>query len=375
MPETSDVVIVGGGIIGCSIAYYLAGAGVRVTVLEQGQIGGAAAAAAAGILAPLAETPQPDPFLSLALAGISMFDRLEEELRARSGIDIGYNRSGVIRVALTDEEAEVLHRRRAWQAELGLHLRWLDPAAVREVEPAITPDLIGGLYSPTEGSVDAPRLVQAFAHAARRSGATFREGVSVEGLIREGDRLTGLQLHDGRISFDRIVFATGSWTARWTAVLGVPIPVFPVRGQVVAMGGLAAGVRHILYHGKNYLVPKPDGTVIVGATQEEAGFDARTTLGGLGYLAEAGQALVPGLADATVVRTGVGLRPGSADGWPILGPLERHPEVLLATGHFRNGILLSGITGQIIADLIVHGSTELDLAAFRPERFAAELVT
>ena len=376
MAQTTDVVIVGGGVIGCSIAWHLAEEGSKVTLLEQGQIGDAASSAAAGLLAPLAETSAPNPFLNLTLAGFSMFERLAEELRDASGVDIGYNPTGILRLAPDEDEASVLRRRQDWQAELGFHLHWLEPAAVWELEPAVSREIVGGLHSAEEASVDAPRLVQAYARAAARAGATLRQGVAVEGLIREGQRLTGLQLHDGRISFDRVVFAAGPWTARWTAALGVPIPVFPVRGQVLALGGSAAGIRRILYAGKNYLVPKPDGTVIVGATQEpEAGFDARNTLGGLAYLAAAGRRLVPELTEATFLRAWAGLRPGSADGWPILGPLPDRPEVLLATGHFRNGILLSGITGRIIADLICRGSTELDLEPFRPDRFAREHVS
>lgn len=369
MADNQRVVIVGGGIIGCSIAYFLAKEGIAATVLEQGQIGGAAAAAAAGILAPLAETPLPNPFLNLALAGLSMFDDLEVELREASGIDIGYNRSGILRVAPDETEALILRQRQGWQAELGYHLEWVGPEAIAGLEPGISPDIVGGLYSPAEGSVDAPRLVQAYARAATRAGAVIREGAAVEGLIREGDRLTGVQLADGRLSFDRLVFTAGAWTARWSAAFGVPIPVFPVRGQVAALGGLEAGLRHIVYSGKNYLVPKPDGTVIIGATQEESGFDARVTLGGIAYLAAAAEKMVPGLAGASVVRTSAGLRPGSADGWPLLGPLPDYPEVIVASGHFRNGILLSGITGQVISDLIARDTAEIDLTPFRPDRF------
>ncbi len=374
MTQSPDVVVIGGGVVGCSIAYHLATEGVKVTVLEQGQIGGAASSAAAGILAPLAEAHTESPFATLALAGCGMFEQLSGELREASGIDIGYSRSGILRLAPDEAEASVLKERLSWQARLGYPLEWLDPPTIWDREPAVSREIVGGLYSPNEGSVDAPRLVQAYARAAARAGARFREGVSVLGFTRDGERLTGLRLHDGQIGFDRVVLAAGPWTARWTAELGVPIPVFPVRGQVIAVGGLTTGIRHVLYFGKNYLVPKPDGTIILGATQEDAGFDSRNTLGGLTFLANGGQRIAPALADATFIRAWSGLRPGSADGLPLLGPLPGRPEVLLATGHFRNGILLSGITGRLIADLICRGATELDLTAFRPDRFVTDPV-
>ena len=371
MGQSTEVAVVGGGVVGCSIAYHLALEGIQVTVLEQGQIGGAASSAAAGILAPLAEAHADNPFATLALAGCGLFERLAGELREASGIDIGYSRSGVLRLASNEAEASALKERQSWQAGFGYPLEWLNPAAIWDLEPAVSREIVGGLHSPNEGSVDAPRLVQAYARAAARAGASFRQGASVLGFERDGGRATALRLHDGRIAFDRVVLAAGPWTARWTAELGVPIPVFPVRGQVIAVGGLSTGIRHVLYFGKNYLVPKPDGTLILGATQEDAGFDSRNTLGGLTYLAGGGQRIAPALADATFLRAWSGLRPGSADGLPLLGPVPGRPEVLLATGHFRNGILLSGITGRIIADLICHGSTEFDLTAFRPDRFAA----
>lgn len=369
MSETADVIIVGGGVIGCSIAYYLAKSGVKATVLDQGQLGAGASNAAAGMLAPFSHTHGPSPFFDLCISGLSLFKGLPEELRESSGIDIEYISRGIIKVAFTEEEEEQLKTPLGWQQESGLEVRWLDSLQLRSIEPALPETVRGCVYSPEEHQVQSPRLVQAFAQAAARQGASFREGAPVTGLVTKGSKVTGVRVPDGELHAGHVVLATGAWTGLYEGWLGLKLPVFPVRGQVIVLHQLPTPVTHSVGCTLGYIVPKVDGSVIVGATVEHVGFDKRVTAGGVSSMMKVVPVLAPTLAAAEFRGASAGLRPGSADGSPLLGPVPGWEGVSVAAGHLRDGILLSAITGVLMAELITTGSPSTDLGPFSPGRF------
>jgi len=364
-----DVVIVGGGVIGCAIAYYLAQVGARVAVLERGEVGGEASGAAAGILAALDEALEPGPLLSLCLASLGLYPSLANQLRDETGIDIEYLRSGILRVALTDEDAgwlrDLLDRQRAQ----GL-LEWVEPEVLGRLEPRLAAAR-GGVYFPHLHQVNAHRLTQALAQAAVGRGAVLRQGVAATGFLATGSRVTGLRTSEGRMAADHVVLAAGSWTAALGRQLGVSLPVRPVRGQMLAFPNFTPPLRHILWGENGYLVPKANGFLFAGATVEEVGFRKRTTVRALAGLRRMAKTLVPSLAYAEVASSWAGLRPGSPDGLPLLGPLPGWQGASVASGHFRKGILLAPITGRLMAQLVTDGKTEMPLEPFSPARFAA----
>ena len=374
----ADVVVVGGGVIGCATAYHLTAAGATVTVLERGEIGGEASGAAAGMLAPLSESPRPGPFVELCLASLRLFPALADALREETGIDIEYLPSGILRVAQTEHEERELHHRLEWQRPLGLPLEWVDGEALRRLEPRLAPAR-GALYSPQEHQVSAGRLTQALAQAAARRGAVIQQGVAVTGLLADGRQVVGVGTSAGRVSGGQVVLAAGPWTAAFGRRLGVPLPVRPVRGQMLAFADFAPGgrslppygrsLRHIVWGEAAYLVPKANGFLFVGATVEDVGFRSGTTVRGQSALRRSARSLVPSLAHSKIASSWAALRPGSPDGLPILGPVPGWDGLSVAGGHYRNGILLAPITGRLMAQLLTEGKTEVSLAPFSAGRF------
>ena len=364
-----DVVVVGGGVIGCSVAYHLRGLGLSTLVLESGQMGGQATRAAAGMLAPLTESRGPGPFLELGLRSLAMFEPLADALREESGVDVELRRSGLLLLALDAAEERDLRERLAWLRELDAGVRWLTPTEVRELEPLATEAVCGALFVPREGHISSTRWLDALALAARRRGVQMREGCPVIGVLADGGRATGVLTAEGPVSCGHVVIAAGAWAGLLAANLGIRVPVFPVRGQVLALRGRpVSGV--ILFGRPGYVVSKPDGSVIVGATEDEVGFDNRVTAGGMLQLLEVVPAIAPALAGAQFLRAWAGLRPASADLLPVIGPAPGLEGVTLAGGHYRNGILLSPVTGALVAKLIAQGEMDPMLGPLNPARFA-----
>lgn len=369
---TTDVAIIGGGAVGCAIAYYLAKAGVETTVFEKEPSGGHTSAAAAGMLAPISEATQDDPFFHLGYRSLLLYPDLAAQLKEEAGIDIMYTESGILRVALGDEEAKHLQAQAKAQQQRGLDVRWLDGAEARRLEPALAPEVEGAVLSPQERHISSPRLVQALARAATAAGASLRMASPVVGLLTEGKRVTGVRLHDDDVSARWVVLASGSWSGRWGRALGLSMPVFPVRGQVVALQEVSQPLRHVIYSERGYLVPKADGVVLAGTTVEPGvGFDIRATAAGVSSILANAISMAPSLAQAAVRDAWAGLRPGSADGLPLLGPVADWEGVIIATGHYRNGILLAPITGHLICQLITGAKPDLALDPFSPNRFGA----
>ena len=367
-----DVIIVGGGVIGCAIAYYLTDAGAKVTIVERGEIGGEASGASAGILAPLELTVEQGPLLDLCLASMPFHPSLADTLREQTDIDVEYLRSGILRVALSDEDADDLRALVERQQPRGA-MQWVDAEALRRLEPRLGAAR-GGVYSPHLHQVDAHRLTQALAQAAVARGATLRQGVAVRGFVTNGSRVSGVRTDDGRMTAGHVILAAGSWTAALGRRLGVSLPVKPMRGQMLAFADFSSPLRHILFdQDGDYLAPKANGFLFAGSTVEDVGFRKNTTVKGLAGLRRMAATLVPSLAYAEVASDWAGLRPGSPDDLPILGPVPGWEGLSVASGHFRKGILLAPITGRLMTQWLTQGKSEISLEPFRPARFAAGL--
>jgi glycine oxidase len=348
------VLIVGGGVIGCAIAYEVRKRGASVLLLERGRVAGGASAGAGGMLAPQVEAPGPGPLLELGLRSRDLFPEWQAELGGSFDLDL----SGILRVAHTERGAAELRRRAEWQRGLGLSARLCDPAEVLDLCPGCS-EAVCGLWVP-DGQVNAERLTLCLAQGAAQRGTEIREGVVVT-AVRTG----GVETSEGRIGAGQVVVAAGAWSG-----LLAPTPVRPVKGQrlLLRQPGRLQGLT--IFGDQCYLVPKAGGHVLVGATEEPgAGFDLRVTAEAVGRLARAACALLPPLGGAELVETWAGLRPGTPDRLPILGRLPGSDGVWLATGHHRNGILLSALTGRLMAEAVLHGAPLP--AACAPDRFRA----
>jgi glycine oxidase len=368
--NVTDVAVIGGGIMGCAVALRLAARGVGVTVIERGIPGAEASSAAAGILGPQMEADAPGPLLDLGLRSRALYPALAAELRDATGIDIGYVKSGVLAVALDGAGAAELTARRAWQMARGLRVEPLSSEQLHALEPNLAVEVRAGLRFPDDAQVNARELARAFSQAAARAGARFLQGRYVRRVLVEGGVATGVELDGEVLAAGTVVVAAGSWSGLVEGA-GVPATIVrPARGQLVSIETRPPLFRHVLnVHGRGYLVPRPDGTVIAGSTVEMAGFRKEVTVGGLAQILGLARTLVPALGDAPVTGSWSNFRPYTEDHLPVLG-LTPVRGLVLATGHFRNGILLAPVTAEAIASVVATGTSDIDLAPFSVGRFA-----
>jgi len=371
MPPLSDVAVIGGGIIGSAIAYNLVRSGAKVTVLERERVAAGASGVGAGIMSVIPEHNPTSPLFKLATASAALLKDTCAALKEETGMDPEYVPVGLLRVALTEDEERELKQLQLWAQLQRMEADWINHDDLMQTEPALSEDIRGAMYTTGEHQIRAVRLTQTFARAAANRGASYRLGAQVTAITCQGERATGVQLSDGtNVSADHVVIAAGAWSARLGTDLGLNIPVRPVRGQLVHLHSVPRVVRLTVMHGLGYVTPKVDGTVVLGATEEEAGFDVRSTAEGVNSVLTNGTRLVPVLGQAEVAEIKVGLRPGTPDNLPILGPAPGWEGLTIATGHFRNGVVLSPITGKLIAESILDGAPSPALAPFSPERFA-----
>jgi glycine oxidase len=372
MKQTTDIAIIGGGIIGCAIAYNLRKAGAEVTLLERGDIGCQASSAAAGLLAPLGPLPGPGPLADLLLASFAMFPTLVPELEEASGLHLDYERTGALRAVRNPKRVPNLHKRMDTWKPLGLEMHWLSGDEARKLEPLLSPDISAAIYVPEESQIQASTLVNAYARAAHRAGATIRNHTEVIGLQRDYSRITGVRTkQDEIITCNHLILATGAWTGCYDEWLDITLPVEPLRGQILAYQQPNASLRHIIFGEAAYLAPKGNN-IIVGATKEEVGFDTSVTDQGQSWLTQTATRLVPSLNQSSIERVWAGLRPKTPDSWPILGPTPQWENVTLATGHNSIGIILSAITGQMIAECVTRRYVPNTIHPFSVTRFEQE---
>ena len=362
-----DVAIAGGGLIGASIALELARAGLRVGVFDRQEPGQEASWAGAGILSPAPESSAMIPLVSLGKASMAIYPEFVQMVEEISGHQAGYRPKGTLQALFTGDAREELSTLIALHHGLGLKAEPLSASDALELEPSLSDELEAGVLRPEEASVDNRALTSAVLEAARRSGVEFFPGSAVHGILREGARCIGLNLRNEKIEAQWIVIAAGCFSANIDGVAEYA-PVRPAKGQMVAMRADNLKIERVLWSEKIYLVPRNDGRILAGATVEYSGFDKTVTPAGIERLLAAAIELSPGLSDARIEETWAGLRPDSPDHLPILGPTDIDG-LLVATGHFRGGILLTPITARLVREWVTHQNVSVDWARFSPMRF------
>jgi len=369
MARPSDIIVVGAGIVGCAVAHELARRGASVEIVDERPVGMGATQASAGVLAPFIEAREGSPLLELTVRSLDLFDSFMERVSAESGVAVSYRRTGTLDVAVTDAELHALRTTADVLARRGVPALLLDAQAVRAEEPLIGDGVIGGLQIDSHGFVAAGDLTRALAAAARRRGAQLIERGRVRRITRSNGDMT-VETDRGSLTSNAVVLAAGSWSGE-IAIDGVSatVPVRPVRGQLLHLGWTGTPLRRVTWSGRCYLVPWEDGTLLVGATVEEAGFDERTTVAGVRDLLDAVCDLVPHAWTAGFRSARVGLRPATTDNLPVIGASAVVPNLMYATGHYRNGVLLAPLTAQLVADAMLENKIDPMLATVSPSRF------
>jgi glycine oxidase len=349
-----DAIFVGGGVIGLACAWRAAQRGARVAVLDRAEPPAGATRVAAGMLAPVGELAFGEPqLLEMTLASARLYPDFVAELEAATGESTGYARQGALHIALDRDEAAELRRVHDLQRSLDLEAEWLPPRRCRDLEPGLTPSFNGGVLAPGEAAVDPRALTRALLVGLAGAGVEVRTGTEVVAGRFEGERLAGVRTAAGEeLRAEAVVLASGAWSGRaeWLPEHARPA-VRPVKGEIVELRSRdgAAPCERIVASERVYLVPRPDGRLIVGATSEEQGFDTAVTAGGVHELLREAYRLLPDVAEMELVDAMAGLRPGTPDNLPLIGP-GAIEGLVLATGHYRNGILLAPLTADLVAE-------------------------
>ena len=381
MPESADVVVIGAGVVGCSVAYYLAREGVSVTLLEREAIGSGASAHATGSLSLLGAEFSPGASFEMARASYSEFQQVVPELEAASGMDLLYQRRPSLRLALDDEEADLIKSLMVWQ-QPHVSMHWIGAQEVRAIEPRLSPSIIGAVYEDESAQLDSYRLNLALARGAELKGADllYRE---VIGLVTSGTTVTGVRTAAGDIHCAAVVVAAGTWSRVFTPWLGFPVPVRPMKGERLLLNYPGEPLPVLISSPKRgHMISRTDGFTSVGSTggrdydQKELfwseEFDRQPTETARLELLRRALDVFPDLGRAELVQQLAGSRPLSPDSKPIIGPVPGWKGVLLATGHTTKGIHLGPITARIITDYVCRGATQAvsDMDEFLPDRFA-----
>jgi glycine oxidase len=368
MTETRDVVIVGGGVIGLSIAFALAREGIRPTVVDRRDLGREASWAGAGLIPPVGENHSRQPLVALRSWSAELYPRWSAALEQEIGIDIGYRRTGGVDVAWTDREVQDLQATAGrWRAE-GIAYERLAPGDYSRVEPALNPELTAAYYLPDRAQVRNPRLLRALMTAISQRGGRLMPWNGVEGFRVQDRRVTAVRTSIGDLPCGMVVVAAGAWSGPLLETIGVHAPTPPFKGQVVLLRSERPLIRRVVEHGKNYLVPRDDGRVLVGATEEDVGFETKPTAQVTRMLLDLAVRLCPVLSEAAVEATWAGLRPGSCDSKPYIGHAPGFENVIIASGHKRAGLQLAPATAELVADLVLDRVPRLDITAFRLDR-------
>ena len=370
---SSDILIIGGGVIGLSLAYELAGQGAKVRLVDRGPLGREASWAGAGILPPPGSHPQRDPYTELFRISGELYPKWSAQLREETGVDNGFRQCGGIYLAADAADEDDLHRAAAEWRVRGIHAEPLGAGQLVEREPALAEgrvcqQLRAGWWLPEEGQVRNPRHLKALALACARRGVELSPGVAVEGFDIAAGRVAHVVTSAGRMAVGQICVTSGPWSKSLLSRLGIEVPMRPVRGQMVLLSSPRPVLRSVINVGKQYLVPRPDGRILVGSTEEDAGFDKRTTAQAVAGLLDFAVHVAPLLGDLPIEQCWAGLRPGSHDQVPYLGRVPGCENAFVATGHFRNGLQLSPATALVMCRLMLGANPGVDLAPFRVDR-------
>lgn len=377
LPRTADVVVIGGGVIGLTIARALALRRVRdVLLVERARLGAEASSAAAGMLAPQAEADHADDFFNLCCQSRDMYPTFAAALREETGLDSELDRTGTLYLAFTEHDQTEIEHRYDWQARAGLSVQKLEPNDARTLEPCISEGVRGALKFPNDIQVENRRLLSALIASNQKLGVRLMTGTTVESIRINRGRTEGAETSRGFVSTGKIVVSGGAWSS-FIKVRDAAFPnirIEPVRGQMVCFdstGSPPRNTRHVIYSPRGYLVPRRDGRVLSGSTTEHAGFDKVVTAAGVHSILSNALEISSRISDLPLVGVWAGLRPRAQDGLPVLGPCDEIRGLVFATGHYRNGILLAPMTGELIAGAIVDNVVSPDLNAFSPDRFTS----
>lgn len=368
------LVVIGGGVIGLSVAFELAKRNHKVTLLEKGVCGGQATGAAAGMLAPYSEVGEdPDDFFTLCHQSLLHYPQWRQEVRDVSGFDFEYNTNGSLHVVFHEADELALETRQSWQKEWNVRAQLVKGKEIRELEPHLTSEVVAALYYPDEHHLYAPDYVKALYQACRRLGVQMIEHAGEVRLIHVSEeRLTFQTEQFGDIHAQTCVFAAGAWSSFFEKSLHIRLPIFPIRGQICAFEQGEERVQHMIFSSQGYVVAKRSSGIVCGASEDIAGFDTSVTEKGINRLLKWSGRLFPFFHQKQPYHRWAGLRPATQDGYPFLGRLTHLPNVMIASGHYRNGILLSPITGKCIADIYEGKQPEVPLDLFDPLRFSNE---
>ncbi|MGG4267195.1 glycine oxidase ThiO [Peribacillus simplex] len=367
MNSIYDAIIVGGGVIGGSIAFQLAKRGKKVLLLEKDRMASKASSAAAGMLGAQAELDADSPLFTLASRSRGMFSPLSEELKDISGIDIELVNKGMFKVALTDDQVAEMKNMIKVQQDAGLEAEWLSTADIRKSEPLLSDEIKGAMYIPKDGQVSATRLSLAFTKSAAALGVDIREFVQVSDFRTENGSVKGVVTNIGEFSSENVIVASGAWSDFLLKKSGIHLDTYPVKGECFSVLTDRPLLQKTIFSHGCYLVPKVGGRIIVGATVKANTFDQKVSMEGISTLIEKATRLLPAIKGTEWEKTWAGIRPQTGDGLPYFGEHPAYKGLFIATGHYRNGILLSPITGVLIADL-VERKTNPEWSAFRLNR-------
>lgn len=370
--EAADVVIIGAGVIGLTIARALAQRGVReLMLIERGRPGAEASWAAGGILAPQVEVDHHDAFFQLACASRDLYPEFAESLKEETGVDVELDTTGTLSLGFTPKDEAELRHRYEWQQGEGLQVEWLNGDQARQLEPCVSTEVRCALRFPRDFQIENRRLINALVRANEELGIQLVNGSSVNALrIRHG-RVCGVETSNWFVDAPVVVIAAGAWASliKSPEAKLPALTIEPVRGQMLCFDARPQIARHVIYSSRGYLVPRRDGRVLAGSTAEHVGFDKSVTDEGVDAIRSMALEIAPGLAALPLIDSWAGFRPRAPDGLPVIGSCEEIGGLFYATGHYRNGILLAPITGKVIADAIVDGVVPDSIQAFSPDRF------
>ncbi|PSL42334.1 glycine oxidase [Salsuginibacillus halophilus] len=364
------VTVIGGGIIGLAAAYECRRRGFSVTIIEAGEFGGQASGAAAGMLAPFSEIEEdPDDFFRLAFESLTLYEPWVSAVQQSSNTSFEYANTGSLHVVYHEADQLALETRQKWQGDFGVDARILDQSALQKLEPELSSEIIGAMHYPEESHVYTPDYVKALASACANEGVTMYAKAGEPRLTRTTEPYE-IKLNNGTvIETEQIIVANGAWAKSWEETLGIRIPVHPIRGQICSYQPDTPLLSHIVFSPQGYFVPKANGTLVNGASEDLAGFSTEVTEKGINRLKNWGPHVLPALEEEPPVHTWAGIRPATQDGYPLIGEVPNLPGVQLAVGHYRNGILLSPVTAAVLADRIEAKSDRVPMTLFQPARF------
>jgi glycine oxidase len=367
MGRNPDALIVGGGIVGAAIAWRLAKEGLAVTLLERGGIGRESSWAAGGMLTPVHLAEYPPALAGACSASLALYEPLCREIAELSGVDPEYRVTGLLLLVTDDAGDEAARLLEAWKVERGQPVEHLTRDEAVALEPNVTRDLRRALFLPDIAQVRNNRMAVALCGAAARKGAEIRPDTPITGFLRVPGRVNGVKTPRGDVYAGTTILAAGAWSAELLRPLGLDLKVRPVKGQMLLAGGAPDFCRHMILEGETYLIPRADGRILIGSTLEDVGFDKAVTIDAAGDLAIRGARLMPEIGKLPMLTSWAGLRPATPDRLPYLGraPVDG---LIVATGHYRNGILLAPITAEIVAGLLSGQASPIDLAPFDPLR-------